>query len=208
MVEVGASAGLNLLFDRYAYDYGDGVLRGKAGSTVRLSCSLRGVGRPPLPEALPGVASRVGVDLHPVDARDPDARLWQRALIWPEHTVRVKTLRRALEIARSTPPPVDPGNALNMLPGHLKGAPKETVPCVFHTHAVYQFVPQDRERMDVLLTELSTPRDLLVQVAMEPSDAGHSVLSLHAYRHGYKEERRLAVCDYHRRWLAWRTTPT
>jgi hypothetical protein len=95
-----------------------------------------------------------------------------------------------------------------MLPGHLKGAPKEAVPCVFHSHAVYQFAPQDRGRMDVLLAELSTPRELLVRIAMEPSDAGHSVLSLHAYRHGYGEVRRLAQCDYHGRWLAWRTTST
>jgi hypothetical protein len=208
LVEVGASAGLNLHFDHYAYDYGDDVPRGKAGSPVRISCSLRGLGRPPLDKVLPRVASRVGVDLHPVDVRDPDSRLWQRALVWPEHTGRAETLRRALEVARSTPPPVEPGNALTVLPGHLKAIPEEAVPCIFHTHALYQFAPQDRERMDVLLTELSMPRELLVRVAMEPSDAGHSVLSLHAYRYGYKEERRLAVCDYHGRWLAWRTRPT
>jgi hypothetical protein len=46
LVEVGASAGLNLLFDRYAYDYGDGVPRGEAGSPVRISCSLRGPAAP------------------------------------------------------------------------------------------------------------------------------------------------------------------
>jgi hypothetical protein len=46
LVEVGASAGLNLLFDRYAYDYGDGVPRGEAGSSVRISCSLRGPAAP------------------------------------------------------------------------------------------------------------------------------------------------------------------
>jgi hypothetical protein len=62
--------------------------------------------------------------------------------------------------------------------------------------------------MDVPLAELSTPRELLVRVAMEPSDAGHSALSLHAYRHGRKEERRLAMCDYHGAWLAWRTAST
>jgi hypothetical protein len=208
LVEVGTSAGLNLLFDRYAYDYGDGVLRGEAGSSVRISCSLRGASHPPLPEAFPRVASRVGVDLHPVDVRDPGARLWQRARVWPEHTARAKTLRRALEVALSNPPPVEPGDALTALPGHLKAISEETVPCVFHAHAVYQFAPQDRGRMDALLAELSTPRELLLRLAMEPSDAGHSVLSLYAYRYGYREKRRLAVCDYHGMWLAWRTTPT
>jgi hypothetical protein len=207
LVEVGASAGLNLLFDRYAYDYGDGVLRGEVGSSVRISCSLKGANRPPLPEVLPRVASRVGVDLDPVDVRDPVARLWQRALIWPEHRARADNLRRALEIARSNPPPVEPGDALTVLPELLEAIPKEAVPCVFHTHAVYQFAPEDRERMDILLTEISTPRGLL-RVAMEPSDAGHSVLSLYAYRYGRQEKRRLAVCDHHGMWLAWRTTPT
>jgi hypothetical protein len=208
LVEVGASAGLNLLFDRYVYDYGDGVLRGEAGSSVRISCSLMGASCPPLPEVLPRVASRVGVDLHPVDVRDPDARLWQRALVWPEHTVRAKTLRRALELARGTPPPVEPGDALTVVPSLLKAIPEEAVPCVFHTHTVYQFAPQDREGMDLLLAELSAPRDLLLRVAMEPSDAAHSVLSLYAYRHGRQEKWRLAACDYHGMWLAWRTTPT
>jgi len=203
LVEVGASAGLNLLFDRYAYDYGDGVVRGEVGSSVRLSCSLRGAGSPPLPDALPRVASRLGVDLHPVDVRDPDACLWQRALIWPEHTARADNLRRALEAARRTPPPVKSGDALTLLPGLLEAVPVEAVPCVFHTHAVYQFAPEDRQRLDTLLTELSAPRDLLLRVAMEPSDAGHSVLSLYAYRHGRQEERRLGVCDYHGAWLAW-----
>jgi hypothetical protein len=94
------------------------------------------------------------------------------------------------------------------LPSLLKAIPEEAVPCVYHTHAIYQFAPQDRERMDVLLAELSTPHELLVRVAMEPSDAGHSVLSLYAYRHGREERRRLATCDYHGRWLAWRTEPT
>jgi hypothetical protein len=92
------------------------------------------------------------------------------------------------------------------LPDLLDAIPEETVPCVYHTHAVYQFAPQDRERMDALLADLSTPRDLLLRVAMEPSDESHSVLSLYAYRHGYQEKRRLATCDYHGRWLAWRTT--
>jgi hypothetical protein len=202
LVEVGASAGLNLLFDHYAYDYGDGVLRGEVGSSVRISCSLKGASRPPLPAVLPRIASRVGVDLDPVDVRDPDARLWQRALIWPEHTARADSLRRALEVARTKLPPVEPGDALTVLPSLLKTIPEEAVPCVFHTHTVYQFSLEDRERMDILLTELSTPRDL-VRVAMEPSEAGHSVLSLYAYSHGQQDERRLAVCDYHGMWLAW-----
>jgi hypothetical protein len=203
LVEVGASAGLNLLFDRYAYDYGDGVVRGDAASTVCISCSLRGEAIPPLPEAMPKVASRVGVDLDPVDVRDPDARLWQRALIWPEHTIRAENLRRALEIAQETPPPVVAGDALALLPGILDSIPEDAAPCVFHTHAVYQFAPEDRHRLYALLVERSALRDLVVRIGMEPSEAGSSVLSASIYRHGRPTKQRLADCDYHGAWLAW-----
>ena len=203
LVEVGASAGLNLLFDRYAYDYGEGVVRGDAASSVRISCSLRGEAIPPLPEAMLRIASRVGVDLDPVDVRDPDARLWQRALIWPEHTTRADNLRRALQIAQETPPPVVAGDALALLPGILDSIPKDAAPCVFHTHAVYQFAPEERHRLYALLVERSARRDLVVQIGMEPSDAGSSVLCASIYRHGRPTKQRLAECDYHGAWLAW-----
>src|SRR5215216_976518 len=203
LVEVGASAGLNLLFDRYAYDYGDGVVRGDAASSVRISCSLRGEAIPPLPEAMPKVASRVGVDLDPVDVRDPDARLWQRALIWPEHMTRAENLRRALEIAQETPPPVVAGDALALLPDILDSIPEDAAPCVFHTHAVYQFAPEERHRLYALLVERSALRDLVVRIGMEPSEAGSSVLSASIYRHGRPTKQRLADCDYHVAWLAW-----
>ena len=203
LVEVGASAGLNLLFDHYAYDYGDGVMRGDAAATVRISCSLLGKAIPPLPEAMPEVASRVGVDLDPVDVREPDARLWQRALIWPEHTTRAENLRHALEIAQETPPPVVGGDALALLPSILDSIPRDAVPCVFHTHAVYQFAPEDRERLYALLVERAAPRDLVLRIGMEPSEAGHSVLTFSIYRHSRAAEQRLADCDYHGAWLAW-----
>jgi len=203
LVEVGASAGLNLLFDRYAYDYGDGVVRSDVASAVRISCSLRGDRSPPLPDVLPQVASRVGVDLNPVDARDPDARLWQRALIWPEHTTRAENLRHALEITQESPALVVAGDALALLPSILDSISEDAVPCVFHTHAVYQFAPEDRDRLYALLAECSARRGLIVQIGMEPSETDRSVLSFSIYRYGYTAEQRLADCDYHGAWLSW-----
>jgi hypothetical protein len=60
---------------------------------------------------------------------------------------------------------------------------EDAIPCVFHTHAVYQFAPEDRHRLYALLVERSALRDVVVRIGMEPSEAGRSVLSI--YRHGY-----------------------
>ena len=69
LLEVGASAGLCLLPDRYGYDYG-GHRVGPPDSPVIFSCEPRGP--VPVPEAVPEVAWRLGVDLHPLDVTDPD----------------------------------------------------------------------------------------------------------------------------------------
>lgn len=70
LVEIGASAGLNLLWDCYGYDYGTGRKYGNPGSPVQMSCTLRGDRQPPIPEVFPKVASRLGIDLQPIDVHD------------------------------------------------------------------------------------------------------------------------------------------
>ncbi|HEU5199384.1 MAG TPA: DUF2332 domain-containing protein, partial [Ktedonobacterales bacterium] len=104
LVEIGASAGLNLLWDHYSYDYGDGNHYGAADSPMRLPCALRGPKTPSFPSTLPAIAFRIGLDLNPIDIANTDEMLWLRALIWPEHHERVTRLQQAVEIARQDPP--------------------------------------------------------------------------------------------------------
>ncbi|HVV18686.1 MAG TPA: DUF2332 domain-containing protein [Pseudonocardiaceae bacterium] len=93
LVEVGASAGLNLMFDRYGYPGTPNV------SPVSISCELRGpVDLGPMPE----ITSRLGVDLNPITLTDPDQRAWLEAFIWPEDTDGLATLRNAVDLALST----------------------------------------------------------------------------------------------------------
>ena len=100
IVDLGASAGLHLLWDHYGYDYGEGKRFGNPNSQVRLTCSLRGNVSPPLPSQLPLVAYRVGIDLNPIDVNDPERMLWLKALVWPEHRKRAETLNSAIELAK------------------------------------------------------------------------------------------------------------
>jgi hypothetical protein len=104
LVEIGASAGLNLLWDRYGYDYGEDRRYGDPRSPVQIACMLHGERRPPLPAALPATGMRLGIDLHPIDICDPDAALWLRALVWPDERGGTELLQEALRIANQAPP--------------------------------------------------------------------------------------------------------
>jgi hypothetical protein len=102
LVEIGASAGLNLLVDRYAYDVG-GHRSGPTAAAVTISCALRGgvtAGDPLGP--VPVVTHRLGVDRVPLDVSSPDARAWLEAFVWPEQVDELVTLRGALDLAATT----------------------------------------------------------------------------------------------------------
>ena len=93
LIEVGASAGLLLLVDRYRYRIGDHEF-GRPGSPVVLDAQWRGDAPPPDLDDVPPVASRVGIDLDPVDLTEPTTQRWLRALIWPEDVARPTCTRR------------------------------------------------------------------------------------------------------------------
>src|SRR5215468_4957915 len=81
LIEVGASAGLTLLFDRYSYDYGGHLIPGSDPDAPTLRCVPRGP--VPLPERLPVIAWRAGLDLNPLDVTDDDDVHWLSCLVWP-----------------------------------------------------------------------------------------------------------------------------
>ncbi len=201
LVEVGASAGLNLLWDRYHYDYGAAGSCGDPRSPVRLACELRGDRQPKLPADLPAVGFRVGLDLSPIDVCDGDAALWLRALIWPEQLDRAELLGWALEIAQAHPPPLVAGDALDLLPAVLASAESDAALCLFHTFVLNQFPAAARERFADLVAEHAARRDLSV-IAIEWREPYPSVV-LTSFRSGARFEKTLAHCDAHGGWLAW-----
>jgi Uncharacterized protein conserved in bacteria (DUF2332) len=99
LLEVGASAGLCLLPDRYGYAYGEH--RVGDGPPV-LECEPHGP--IPLPRRLPEVVWRAGIDVEPLDLEDAESVRWLEALVWPEHRDRLERLRTAIAVARRDPP--------------------------------------------------------------------------------------------------------
>jgi hypothetical protein len=131
LVEVGSSAGLCLYPDRYSYEFDGRPVGGR--STVHLTCTT--TGPVPVPERLPDVVARVGIDRNPLDPADPDDRAWLRALIWPGPNAapRLERLDAAAEIAAREPATVLTGDLVDLLPAALERLPADCTPVVFHT---------------------------------------------------------------------------
>src|SRR5262249_33291168 len=87
----------------------------------------------PLPDAVPEVVWRAGLDLDPLSVADRSHREWLEALVWPEQTARLENLRRAMAVAETARPRVVQGDLRRDLARLVAEAPPEATLVVFHT---------------------------------------------------------------------------
>ncbi|WP_227353987.1 DUF2332 domain-containing protein [Haladaptatus salinisoli] len=198
LVELGPSAGLNLSWNRYAYDYGDAGRYGTA--EFALDSEIRG-GSPPLPDEFPPVVSRVGVDLNPLDVRDEADVLWLRALVWPEHRDRHRLLAGAVEVARRHPPDLRRGDAVESLPAVLREIPDDVPVCVFDTQMRYQLPESAQERLSAHIEAAAERRTLHWLSGHETAAEWDNALTLRWF--DGEAYRRLAAYEQHGKWLRW-----
>jgi hypothetical protein len=152
LVEVGSSAGLCLYPDRYSYEF-DGRPLGSR-SAVHLITTTTGPA--PVPDRLPQVTARVGIDQNPLDPADPDDRAWLRALVWPGPNAasRLDRLDAAAAIAAREPATVLTGDLIDRLPEALDRLPAGCTPVVFHTAVLAYLERGRREEFVALVTSL------------------------------------------------------
>lgn len=204
LIEIGPSAGLNLIWDRYGVCYHRGseiFSTDTPDLALVIDCELRGDKIPPLGPT-PKVASRVGLELNPVNLDDPDARDWLKALIWPENKLRFERLDAALKAFGDAKPPIRVGDALALLPNALRDAPEHQPVCVYHTYVTYQFTGEMREALDNILVMAGLRRPVW-RLSAEGTLSGENPLTLHRYHDGTRDQRRLALCHPHGAWLEW-----
>jgi hypothetical protein len=137
LIDVGASAGLCLLADRYRYDY-DGVIAGDVESPLTLECTVEGEPFEPRPLE---ISWRAGIDLNPLDVTSPDDVQWLRTLVWPGEEDRLARLDAAIALAQEDPPRVVAGDLNESLEALAAQAPPDATLVVMHT-AVLWYVPQ------------------------------------------------------------------
>ncbi len=209
LIEVGASAGVLLGFDRYRYRIA-GRLWGQVDSPVEIAIEWRG-DRETLPDldAIPVVARRFGIDLAPIDPRDPSDRRWLRALVWPGNERDWDLLEETLDLIASDPPTVIAGDAIEVL-GDTRQADTGSGPVVVFHAATRAHVPNDRrEAFDAAIRDLGNDRRLFRLSLESPSrpmkelagSPGH-LLELADIDGGRVETRPLAVFAGHGEWAA------
>ncbi|HEY5229558.1 MAG TPA: DUF2332 domain-containing protein [Galbitalea sp.] len=145
LIEVGASAGLCLYPDRYSYSYDGRRIDPVDGpSSVLLECAT--TGSPPIPDVVPQIAWRVGIDLNPLDLTDPDDTTWLETLVWPEQHDRRVRIRAAMELVRADPPRIVQGDAVDGLPALVAEAPKDAHLVIVSSAAIVYLMPEPRAR--------------------------------------------------------------
>lgn len=213
LVELGSSAGLNLNFDRYGYRYVDEDGRPKlerwTDAAFVLSCRLEGAGLPSLGQHPPAVASRLGLELCPIDVSNEDDRRWLRALVWPERTDRLTKLEGALKVAAVHPPPIRGGDAVANLASALQDIPPDLTRCVYHTVMSYQLTAEQFKDINDILLSASRMAPLWRlsvegEVSSRNPSATFNPLKVSRYYNGERTTSTLAVCDPHGLSMKWR----
>ncbi len=203
LIEIGSSAGLTLLWDRYHYQYGEDMKCGDPNSPVQVECLLHGEKRPPVPNRFPEIASRLGVDLNPVDIDEPENVQWLRALVWPEHRKRANQLELAIQMARHAAPQIVRGDALELLPSLIDRVRNDAQLCIFHSFTLSLAKGKPREKLEQMLAKASEKRDLF-HISLEwPKSSETPLLGLASLKNGENREKVLARCNAHGEWLEW-----
>ncbi len=211
LIDVGASAGLNLNVDHYRYRYLRGgretATWGQAEARVTLEAELRGAGAmPSLADDLT-VRFRGGIDLNPIELGNEEELRWLRALIWPEHVERHQRLLDAAAELASSPIDLRAGDAVELLPEMIADAPADTALTVYSTVALYQFPTESRQQFFKLLARTSQDRPVwlvTLELRLEDiDDRQDPTLSITRFNGGVGQRQQLAKASPHGWWIEW-----
>jgi hypothetical protein len=227
LLDLGTSAGLNLLFDSYGYTYrqrSDGATlgAGRHGAAVHLECAVRGeLGDLP-PLALPPIGGRTGIDALPIDPTSEDGAHWLLACLWPDNLPRFDRLRGALATARTTddPPTVYRGDIIEDLPGVVEGIVTDGPLVVFHSWVAAYLSPERQAQLVETVRALARTRPLHYLYAESPietpglptpappslSSTSHLATAVVHVPADGSPPVRLADMHHHGKWLRWWAT--
>lgn len=207
LYEIGASAGLNMLFDRWYYDLGQGGFWGAAQSKVRLTCEWTGA--TPAVQTPLGIVSRAASDLAPLEAGKQADRDRLLSYIWPDQTARLERTTAALDIAAAQGLVVEKADALDWVSRRLQpsSAAPGTVTVLWHS-VFLQYLDSAGRRslIDAIRARGSaaTTQSPFAWLEMEAGRESRQQCELRLTLWPGGETIHLADVDWHGRTAAWR----
>lgn len=191
LLEPGASAGLNLLVDRFRFE-GDGWSAGPSNAHLVLDgCAAAGFA----PEQFE-VVERRGCDLDPFDATTAEGEAYLRSFIWPHMPERDGRLAAALATLREHPVVIDRAPAAEWVRDQLtQPAPEEVLTVVWHSitrqywpaseyAAMLSAIVEARSRVPLVRVALEDPHPLPSTGAWRPQIEVDDEVIGHCTHHG------------------------
>ncbi|WP_194953714.1 DUF2332 domain-containing protein [Sphingopyxis solisilvae] len=202
-LEIGSSAGINLMIDRYHYDLG-GVHVGPQPGAMAFTPDWRG-NHPPM-HAIE-FAGLKGCDVAPVDLTDPAQALRLKAYIWPEHHVRFQRMAAAIAAATAAPPDLIRANAADFVETELARPQAEVTTRVLMHSIVWQYVPADQQARVTAAIEAAGARATaerpLAWIALEANRTVHHHELVVRHWPGGGAPVKLAHAHAHGAWVEW-----
>jgi hypothetical protein len=202
VVEIGASAGFNLRWNRYLYE-ARGETWGDPASPVRL-CSYNSETAPPF-DVTAEVARRRGCDPNPIDPTTAEGREALLSFVWPDQAGRIRLLRAAMEVAGRLPVTVDRSPASAWLPDALAARPAGASTVVYHS-IVWQYMDETEQGAVTAAVEdagARATRDApLAWLRMEPS-ADQKIVEVRLRTWPGDDDRLIATSGYHGTAVRW-----
>ncbi|MEO0341162.1 MAG: DUF2332 domain-containing protein [Bacteroidota bacterium] len=206
IIDIGASAGLNLNFDLYTYQYngGDDV----ENPTVIISSKIKDGEMPNWTSEI-NIKQRIGIDQNPIDLKDPSQANWLKALIWADQTKRFQRLEKAIAMQLEHPITLFKEDRIEGFRRIIDRVNEKHSIFLYHTHVLYQFTKAERVAFWQMLDELGAKRDLEYLAVenyriLENAYGQEGIpIVLTSYRSGNKEQQLIGKTNGHANWIEW-----
>lgn len=199
LIEIGTSAGLQLLWDHYSYSYGTGETYGNQNARVHISSEVKGDHFPKMLSESPPIASKIGLDLNISDLSDPDDYLWLKSLVWPEHQERLELFDQAAECLRENPVNLVEGDGVQLLTDVVNAVPPDSLICIFHTHVANQIPTESKHELLEKIAKIGSKRDVFHIY----NNMWDRQLHVDYFLNGKEFKNTIGDTDGHGRWFEW-----
>lgn len=216
-LDIGCSAGLNLLLPDFSYRYDERPLIGSPASSVEITCETRGTAPFDLDTIdIPDIVARCGIDERPIDITDPIEARWLEACCWPDQADRFRRLRAAIAAAQLSPPEILAGDAVDSLAPAVERLAPRAHPVVTTSWTLNYLEPARRTEFVSEVDRLGAEMDLSWILAESPAlapelphaddlnDEHLTALTVVSWRNGQRTVQHLAETHPHGYWIHWR----